>query len=313
MIRKHLKMVLWTLVALTTFSTSMVFAAEKAKGNKIDRRDITPEAVAAIVIHPARILTAVKAEKLTTESVTAMGMKHLGIDPADVEQAVAVVEIVEGEPRFGVVLHLAKAVDQQKLFPEIMAKAPEEAAISFSNDKTLILAHEIMLKKISENQLTPKEGKVSKILQGLSPLPDAIAIVQITPIRPMLAKQLQTAPIPAELKDVKKLPDLLTSVGIKAKASGDMPAEISLKANNESDAEQVERILVMLLDAAKKQAKVEIAKKVADSEPKEKEMIEKQGQVTEKILDSLRPSRKGAIVTISVNLYNNLGVIGVSH
>jgi hypothetical protein len=168
-----------------------------------------------------------------------------------------------------------------------------------------------MLQQISDNLSTPKEGTLSSVMKSMAPWPDAMVIVHVTPIRPLLAKKLESVSIPAELNDAKRLPDLVASVGIKASASGDMPMEMSIKANNESDAQQVERIAVMLLEAAKKQAGLEITKKEARGEPREKETLETQKQVTEKILDSLRPVRKGPIVTIKANLYNNFGVIGL--
>lgn len=79
-----------------------------------------------------------------------------------------------------------------------------------------------------------------------------------------------------------------------------MPAELSLIANSEADAEQVEKLLVALLKAARVQANLAMG---AGGGPD----VEVRKQATAKILDSLRPTRKGAVVSMRANLYKNIG------
>jgi hypothetical protein len=338
MIRKYFKAIVWALVVAMTISSSVICAAETTGGKqKVDLGYVTPDAVATVVIHPREMLNSPEMKKVPpeatkdvskmflgkemapVEAISQAGKMFLGIDPLEIQQVLIVAEISSGgPPGVGIVMHMASPVDPKTIFPQVMprtsevqwegktyrkAPGPEGKCFFCPDDKTVIAADEAMLKNMLTNHAAPKEGKMTKVLAQVADLPDILAILQITPIRPMLAIPLQLAKMPPDLEDAKKLPDLLTSIGIKANMAGD--TTISIKANNETDAEQVEKIIVKLLEVAKAQTAAEIARMEASANPMEKAMAPLQKQMKEKILDSLQPVRKGSSITVRINENNN--------
>jgi cysteinyl-tRNA synthetase len=155
------------------------------------------------------------------------------------------------------------------------------------------------------NHAAPKEGKMSKVLANFSTPPDALAIVQIEQLRPMLAPMMMMAPIPPQLADVKKLPDLLTSIGAKVNFTGDMSMSLSLKANDAAAAEQVEKILDQLMEVAKQQAAMESARMASSSDPVEQAMAKYQKRMSDKVSQVLRPVRKGETLTLAFDPSKN--------
>jgi hypothetical protein len=175
---------------------------------------------------------------------------------------------------------------------------PMLLSIYCPDDNTILLAHDAMLPKMLANHDAPKEGKMSKILEQFSSPPDALAIVHVEQLRPVIAAPLAMAPVPPPLEGAKKLPDLLTSIEVKVDLTGDPSMSLSLKANDEAAAEQVEKILDQLMDTGKQIAAAEIAKNAGKS-PVEQALGQYQNRMLNKLSKVLRPVRKGEALTLA--------------
>ncbi len=126
MSRKHRRAIAWLLVAVMSFSPSLVYAqaAETAASAavpvpkpKLDLSYVTPETAAIVVAFPRHVLTAPEMEMLPVEVFTAAGLKELGIDPAQIEQILAVVEPPQaGAMLAAVVVEMASPLGQEKLW-----------------------------------------------------------------------------------------------------------------------------------------------------------------------------------------------------
>jgi hypothetical protein len=322
MFRKHSKAIVWMLAVVMMISPSMVYAAAPTGTNqKIDLGYVTPETAAAVVLNPRNVLTAPGMEMLPTEVIQAAGLKNLGIDPLEVEQVLVVAEVAPGAPQSaGIVLVMNSPVDQTKLFPELAAQTSEGQlngkayrkannpmlmSIYCPDEKTIILAHDAMLQKMMANHAAPKEGKMSKVLANFSTPPDILAIVQIEQLRPVLAPMMMMAPLPPQLADVKKLPDLLTSIGAKVNFTGDMSMSLSIKANDAAAAEQVEKILDKFMEATKQQALSVNHRLAASSDPVEQALAKYQKRIGDKMTQVLRPVRKGETLTLAFDPSKN--------
>jgi hypothetical protein len=328
--RRHFKAIIELLVLILAGSSSMLFAADDKP--KIDLGYVTPDAVVTVVIHPKAMLGSPNLNKLVppeaikdvakmfmgkemtpAEAASAAGKQFLGIDPLEIEQVLIVGEISQSGQGSGFVLHMAGPIDQKKVFPLLTPKTseekfngktyrkgpgPDKICFFFPDDKTIVGGDEDILKKMLTNHDSPQEGKMSKVLGKFADLPDVLAIVQLTQIRPMLDMLMLAKPMPPQFEDAKKLPDLLTSVGMKANMASEMSLTFSLKANDDAAAEQVEQIVNKLVDAVKAQSAAAIAQIEASGNPIQKSMIGTQKQMNEKIFSSLKTSRKGETVTI---------------
>ncbi len=106
-------------------------------------------------------------------------------------------------------------------------------------------------------------------------------------------------PVPPQLDDVKKIPDLLTSVGAKVNLTGDMAMSLTLKAKDEAAAEQIEQIIDKLLDVARQRASQQSATQLASSDPVEQAMGQYSKRMSERMLQAIRPVRKGKTLTLA--------------
>ena len=325
MSRKYRKTIVWALVAAMCYSPSIVYGQPAASGEqsaaddkaKIDLDFVSPNAAAAVVLYPRHVLTAPSMEMLPTEVIAAAGKKFLGIDPLEIEQIVATVEAPSqppAPPRVAVVLHMAKTMDEGKVFPQLWdmttqgqldgktyrrAANPMLPSIFRPDDKTLIVATESLLQELWSSRANPKEGAMSRVLGRIVDPPDATAILLVEPIRPLIAMQLAMAPVPPPLADAKKIPDLLTSIGAKVNLTGDMAMSLTLKANDEAAAEQIEQIIDKLMDVARQQASQEAAKNTASSDPVEQAQAQYAKRMSERMLQAVRPVRKGKTLTLA--------------
>ena len=235
MLRKHRRAISWMLVAAMTWSPSMAYCQPDATGQppaakpSVNLDYVTPETVAAVIAYPRHVLTAPGMEMLPIEVLTAAGLKEFGIDPLQIEQVLVVIEPPQaGPPGAVVVLKMAAPLAEGKILGELWDrtvedqldgkayrrdKGPMDASIFRADDRTLLVGTDAMLRKVLGNHAAPKEGKMSKILGGMKDQPDLMAIVLVEPLRPLIAGLLAMAPLPPQLEDVKKIPDLVTSVG----------------------------------------------------------------------------------------------------
>ncbi len=252
MYRRFQRAIAWILIVSMTYSPSLVYAQPPAAAKqapagdaaKIDLSYVTPESCAAVALFPRRVLTSPAMEMLPVEVLTAAGMKELGIDPMQIEQLVAIVEPpVGGPPGAVVVVHLASPLGQGKILGQLWDRTTEDKldgktyrkgadpapSIYRIDDRTLLMGTDDLLRKVVANHASPKEGKMTAVLGRMTEPPDAMAILLVEPIRPLLAMPLAMAPVPPQLEDVKKIPELLTSIGAKLNFSGDFGASLSLR------------------------------------------------------------------------------------
>ena len=282
---------------------------------KIDLSYVTPNAVAAVIIHPKRVLTDPDMMKgLPVDMLKAGAKESLGIDPFEIEQVMVIVEPPQSrDPQVVVVLRMASPV-KGKVFPDLWQKTTEDkldgktyrkatspngASIFQPDDNTIILGNDEMLRQVWSNRANPQEGTMSRVLARIEAAPDAMAILLIDPIRPMIAAPLAMAPVPPPLADVKKIPELLTSIGVKANLTSDIGLTLSLKATDEAAAEELEGIINKALEMARQAVDAQMAQ-MKDAPPQMQMQAQVMKQVNDNVLKPLKPERKGRMVTLAL-------------
>jgi len=101
------------------------------------------------------------------------------------------------------------------------------------------------------------------------------------------------------LADVKKIPDLLTSIGVKANFTSEIGVTLSLKATDEAAAEQLEEIVNKLLDTARQAVAAQIAG--AGNDPQMQMQVQIIKQINDNVLKPLKLERKGRTLTLALN------------
>ncbi len=345
MSRKHRTSITWLLVVVMTYSPSLVFAQPptdakqtKAEGKaKIDTSYITPETTAAAVLYPRHVLTAPGMEMLPIEVITAAGKSRLGIDPLEIEQVVAIVEppasLQAGPPQAGIVVRMASPLaegeilaplweqtQEAKIEGKTYRKAAEPMGFSIfcPDEHTVIVAHDPLLHKILDNHAKPKPGKMAKFLGRLSDPPDASAVLLVEPIRPLITQSFAKEPVPMPFQDVKRIPELLNSIGAKANFTGDMAMSLTLRATDEKAAEDLERMIHRYIEMGKQMMAMQMTRQSASNDPVEKAVAQYSKRVSEQMIELLRPVRKGDALTLGSNNNGkanaqmaNVAVIGI--
>jgi prepilin-type processing-associated H-X9-DG protein len=338
MFRKQRQMIASILAVVMLLSPMTAYAqapsassesAAKAEKPKIDLGYVTPETAAAVVLYPRHVLTAPEAEMMPIEVIKAAGKKELNIDPTEIEQLMLIAEPpVGGPPGAALVVRMASPLPEGKILGQLwdmtsdgnldgkpyrqMAAPPgappgavPAVGILRVDDRTLIVGLDGTIRKMIANHAAPKEGRMSRVLGKVANPPDAMAIVLIEPLRPIIAMPLAMAPIPPEFADAKKLPDLISSVGVKMNLTGNNSMALTVKANDPAAAEQIEKILDNLMAVAKQKMMADIARQAASSDPIEQAGAQYATRIQDRILKMFRPVRKDATLTLSTETTNN--------
>ena len=109
-------------------------------------------------------------------------------------------------------------------------------------------------------------------------------------------------PLPPPLVDLKKMPELTSYVAARLNLTGDGAAALTLRAENEASADQIERIFDASLAMTRQMMEAEIAKKAASNDPVEQAMAKYSKRMSERVLAILRPVRKGNTFTSAISL-----------
>jgi len=119
----------------------------------------------------------------------------------------------------------------------------------------------------------------------------------VEPLRPLLNAQLDMAPIPAEFADVRRVPDMVDTFAMKANLTDRNGAMLSVTANDEAAAIELEKLIGQWLDLAQRQMQAEMADDLARAEasddPVEKAQARYAQRVSGKMFEMFRPVRKG--------------------
>jgi len=336
--KRHRVRVAWLLAVVMTLSPSLAYsqppaahgASKSVPGAKVDLGYVTPESVAAVVLHPRRVLTAPEEEMLPTEVITAAGKKTLDIDPLDIEQALLIVEPPSPgrPPQAGIVLRMANRLPEGRVLGPLWAQTEEgqldgkpyrkplETAgfgIFRADDRTLVVADEGLLRKMLANHAKPAPGAVSKLLGAMQPVPDATAVLAVEPLRPLAAAALSQAPLPPPLAEAAKLPELVQSVVVRADFTGAMAMSLSVRATDERAAGEVAEIIDHAIAMGKQLIAAQIAMESRSDDSVQQAMAKYSRRISERMLEALRPVRKGDTLVLRTHGQGQtqIAVIGV--
>ena len=321
MYRKPQCAIAWVLIAAMTVSPSMVYAqpptveAPRAEKPKLDMGYITPGSVAAVSLYPQSVLTSPELELLPTEVLSALGMKELGIDPLHIEHALAIAEPpTAGPPQVGIVLRFSQPLAQGKILGRLweqtapadldgksyrQGKGPMGLSIFQPDPRTLVVATDELLRKMVANHAAPQGGKMTKMLAHVPGKPDLLAVVLIEPLRSLLSPMVKFAPVPPPFAGVKEVPELVNYVAVKADLTGDMDMMFTVRADDETAAKRLEGIIDDLMAQGKKIMEAEIAKQEASNDPVEQAMAKYARRTSARMMETFRPVRKGATLSLS--------------
>lgn len=305
----------------------------------ISRSFLTQQAVVAASLKPKRVLTNPANALLPIEVAKAAGEKYLGMDPANIERAVLVVEPPLGANLFyAMFVEADKAWDLKKFDAELTAhtapgevlgkpclisQVPSAPCIMVLNEKMLVVASEGMLKKL----MGPDRGKAESVLVDLAvkrgTQDDLYVAVDMVGLRPLISfGMLQAAQqAPPETHKFFDIPSLLESGELSLTLDGTVPSRVSFHAANESDAAKVETLLDEGVELARTQIRqdmeAQLSQMRASGNPVEQAMAAYTDRVMNGYLNLFVPKREGNTFVLfdtskaGGNQIASVGVIGV--
>jgi hypothetical protein len=309
------------------FSPSLIYAqqitaiqaarGQAAQADDLDLSYVTPEAALGVVVHPRRVLTAPELEMLPIEVISAAGKKELGVDPVDVERVVLVAEPPQAgsPPSFGAVAYFSKPYGELGAIEPLLQRTVEaeldgkayrrgrgmmDFSLYMPDDKTLIIAHDPLLRKMLANRQSPSDGPVSTLLRKeKAAQQDLIAVLSVGPLRPLVAGDLARVPLPPPFVGLKRVPDLLSAVEVKFNMTGDQEMALIAYAEDEDAAKEIEKLIDSLIRTARQMMAAEMAKDLASDDPVERALAQYGRRMSERIFEMMRPTRIGDRLELS--------------
>ena len=229
---------------------------------------ITPDAVAAGVFHPKRVLENPDLSFLPIKDMVKEAVEDSGINPKDVELAVITLQSLPdskpgSQPKGGIVLRMAKPYTLDDLKgnmakhaekstykgrPSLVSKHDKDSIIYMPDDHTLILATSSVLDAMVANHKDPKKGPVRELIDSIDPSSDAAFVVDIKPLRSQMKSMPQSDKTP---EDLKRLLNLVDFVRLQGKALDNPLLTVDLVTGNAKDAKEVKDTTKSLIEFAK--------------------------------------------------------------
>lgn len=300
--------------ALTALLSSPL-AAQPPKNPAIDTAFITTDMVAAFVAFPKRALNAPELELLPTEMLSAGGLMELGFDPLELEQVLAVVGVPDPAPKFGAVLRFAKPIDKDKVFAKPLAKnqpatsggkayrkasSSQDLSLYVADDRTVLLGDDATLVRM---MAAPRgDSPLIRLLKGADTSSDVLFMASVDGFRDWLIKEIAKDPpeLPPELADLKRVPELLSTVEARFNLRSGLKNELTLKGRDEKSAVELAKIVDSSLEFGRKQFLANMQTAPGDpNDPVNMAMARYGKRLTEHYLTAFRPTRQGDRLTLS--------------
>ncbi len=289
---------------------------------------ITRDASIAAVAHPRRVLTDASMQVLPIEIFAAWSGKELGIDPLEVEEVVMIVEMGEKPPtvvfvvRFSETHHFdvsksplaentVEAVFEGKRYRK--GRPFSHLSLYMPDRRTLVVARDDCLRGLVTKAKQPILGSLSMLFKAADTSADISVIATMDPVREMLTDILSSEFVPPPLAEMKRIPESLKSIDFKSQLTDEAEAELVLHAVDATAAEELERLVNRLLEHGRNAILTELTQEYSRQDPIERATIRYMERFSQHVLDSLRPTREGTVVTLSLtkDQYTQRAVIGL--
>ena len=250
---------------------------------------------------------------LPVEVATAAGLKYLGIDPADVEEATGFVDASNPMvPNYGLTLKFVQPKSGLKLPKELrghtqpdklngksyLKSQQAELPSFYTPDKsTLVIAPDQTLRKLVEN---PPKNKTSALIDRVHKVAggnDLYVAVDLATIRPLIQMGIAGEQLPPEAKPFTDSVNLISAAELTVNLSKPAPTELVVHANDAGAAEQIEGLLGEAVNKAREQMRADLAPQMESEDPVERR-LPNTWSASRALAQPFMPTRDGAKLTV---------------
>jgi len=281
----------------------------------IDLRYVPDAAAAAVVLRPAELLATPGMESLPIEVVSAAGLKEIGVDPADVSQAMLIFgqPTMQGPPPVGVIVHMTKDYPGEDIGERVadLLKAPGEIDVTRPDDRTLWIGDSRWADAM-EAADGSGQGALLVAMRAAKTTTHGQVFVSVEAMRPFVMQMMTMAPpLPPPLEDFKKIPGYLETIQLDVHIDEDADLVLSFDAVDEEKAVELEKLLNMALMMGRQAltAQMQQGMQQGANDPVEQAMAKYSARILDRLFVQLKPQRDGDVVAIKLE---NQGTIAAS-
>ncbi|HVT26678.1 MAG TPA: DUF1559 domain-containing protein [Lacipirellulaceae bacterium] len=255
------------------------------------------------------------AELLPTEVATAAGLKSLGIDPANVEEATAFVDPTNpAAPNYGLAIKFVKPL--QRFNPPVPLRAhtqlnelagkkylksqqPMLPSFYAPDDRTLLVAPDATIKQFVEGTSKASSGPILDRVKNVPGGNDLYVIVDIASLRPLIQMGLAQAErnMPPEGRQFLNAISLVSSAELTLNLSKSAPSSLVVHANDADAAKQIETLISDTAAKGREQMRAQLARLKASDDPVERAYAHYLERMSERWSQPFMPTREGADLT----------------
>jgi len=279
-----------------------------ANGAKLDTSYISPNAAVLLAIRPAQLLTSPIGQTFPTEVVAAAGLKYLGFDLADVEEADAFLDLTNPmAPAYGITIKFTKPFRANTLSPMthpsvqlselngkkyLQSNLPMWPSFYGPNNRTMVAAPDPVLKQLVPNASQPKTGKLVDMVRDIPAGNDLYLAVDVTALQPLMQMGLAQAQanMPPQAKQAIEALKTVSAAELTLNLVAAGPISLVVHANDEAAAQQIE---TFLQDGVKQYQTASNPAVPGGDDPIQQAMA----HYKERMSKAIVPTRSGAVVT----------------
>jgi hypothetical protein len=292
----------------------------------IDLTYVQPDSFAVAVLHPRAFFVAPELELFPREIITAAVMKETGIDPATIERAVISFANLQPprEPTFAIAAYFSQPLDPTKALAPIKGRAKESklgdktywvdgaTRLSFTmpDSRTLVVAPEPVLRQLLTGKAA--DTPTAQLLKRTDFSAHSVSVVSLDAIRNQInALVAQAPPLPPQFQQFLKIPELVSSLEIRAQFGGSPDFEWIFHARDEQSAVQLERLINQGVAMGKEMFLAQMSQQFKGDDPVEKATAQYMRRLAEHFAGMVKPARSGARVTFAVDTQGGWAMAGI--
>lgn len=301
-------------ISVLFYPFSSVMAQTPGAKPVIDDAYLTQQTVVAAVLRPHQVLTNPNLQMLPVEIAAAAGEKYVGMDPAKIGRAIAVVEPPFGQtPLYAVFLQASEAFDLGKLSPEItqhtqpgeiggreglVSAHPALPCFLVLNEKTLVAGSQAMLEKLMDKNRPDPSGVIADLVAGQPPGDDLYLAVDLQSLRPLIMMGMAAASqeAPPEFQKFLQIPRLLQSAEAVVNLDVSQPTRLVAHAGSDADADRLETLIDEGLRLARAKMREDMEADMIrlrnSDDPIERATAAYMDRVSQGYLDAFKPARQ---------------------
>jgi hypothetical protein len=284
------------------------------------------QSLGSVSLWPKQLASSPRMRFAPLEVFSAAGIESVGIDPLLIER----VDVLIGMPglagpQFGALIQSSEAIDltdvraeildgngviDEKGFKYLQLRGPEELIIHQIDANTAIFGTKIFAKQMVKNP--DPNSEIANILKAIRSKQDALAILSVSSLRPMLAGFAEGAPLPPQVaEDLMVLIDSTEFIALRVLMADEEKLQLVFSAIDQAGAADAADSLGRLLAFAQEQIVAEIKNEMPSNGTQTSQaMLQYIARMGEEITRALQPKLLGNRLVVEVEDFQSTSMIG---